>query len=86
MEEESYTTHLIYLAECGVPIEAPYWIEHLQDLYFGAFDEARAREAFARMTDAVRERGPDAKIVERIEGPDGVPASLPWLQAGESWR
>ncbi|MHC4598340.1 MAG: hypothetical protein ACYS47_04985 [Planctomycetota bacterium] len=80
MEEEAYTTHLIYLAECGIPIEAPYWIEHLQDLYFGAFDERRSEGAFERMAAAVRARVPEAKILDRIENPDGVPASLPWLQ------
>jgi hypothetical protein len=81
MEEEAYTKHLIYLAECGVSIEAPYWIEHLQDLYFGAFDERKAREAFDRMSSAVRESVPEARILETIEDPGGVPASLPWLEA-----
>lgn len=81
MEEEAYTRHLIYLAQCRVPIEAPYWIEHLQDLYFGAFDEARAKESFERMSALVRERVPEARILETIENPDGTPASLPWLSA-----
>ncbi|MHC5039953.1 MAG: hypothetical protein ACYTHM_21825 [Planctomycetota bacterium] len=80
MEEEAYTVHLTYLAECGVPIEAPYWVEHLQDLYFGAFNEKRAKEAFARMVEAVRGKVPHAKILDTVEGADGVPASLPWLK------
>jgi hypothetical protein len=82
MEEEAYTAHLVYLAECGVPIEAPWWTEHLVDLYFGAFDPKRAEESFARMTAVVRERVPDARILDRVEGGDGVPASLPWVKPG----
>ncbi|MHC4779950.1 MAG: hypothetical protein ACYTFG_15365 [Planctomycetota bacterium] len=80
MEEEAYTKHLIYLAQCNVPIEAPYWIEHLQDLYFGAFDEKRATEAFERMCEKVRAGVPEAPIHDHILDPEGTPASLPWLE------
>ena len=84
MEEEAYTIHLTYLAQQGIPIEAPHWIGHFQDLYFGAFNERRAREAFDRIAAAIREKVPNARIPETVEHPDGVPSYAPWMDEGES--
>jgi len=66
IEEEGYTVHLTYLAEHGITIEAPYWIEHLERLYFGAFKGKRAGEAFDRIVAAVRQKVPDARIVGQM--------------------
>lgn len=79
IEEEAYTEHLVYLAGCGVALEAPYWIGHFRELYFGAFSETQARATFDRIAAVVRERVPDARISESVENPD-APAYAPWLR------
>lgn len=84
IEEEAYTVHLVYLARCGVVLEAPYWTEHLQQLYFGAFDEERARETFGRIAEAVRREVPDAQIVDRVADAGGIASYTPWLTEAEN--
>ena len=77
IEEEAYTVHLTYLARCGIPVEAPYWMEHFRRLYFGAFNEARARESFDRIAAAVRESVPQARIVYQAAESNGPPPRAP---------
>jgi hypothetical protein len=79
IEEEAYTAHLIHLAGCGLALEAPYWTEHFQQLYFGAFNAAQARAMFERIAAAVRKEFPAARITETAQGDPGGPAYLPWL-------
>jgi len=83
MEEEAYTIHLIYLAEQGIPIEAPYWMGHFRDLYFGAFKGRHARDAFDRIAAAIREKVPNARITESVQESDAVPTYAPWMAEGE---
>jgi len=64
MEEEAYTVHLVYLARCGVRLNAPYWRDLLVRLYFGAFDERRAAEAFERIAATARRQVPGAEVTE----------------------
>ena len=54
IEEEAYTEHLVYLARCGVPLDAPYWRDHLVRLYFGAFNKRRAAETFDRTNSSAK--------------------------------
>jgi len=79
IEEEAYTVHLTYLARCGIPLEAPYWVEHFRQLYFGAFNEEQARAAFERIAAAVRREVPGARITEHVEAREGPPPYVPWL-------
>jgi len=80
IEEEAYTVHLVYLARCGVRLEAPYWCDHLVRLYFGAFNERRAAETFERIAAVVREQVPDAEIVDEMENPGGIASYEPWRE------
>jgi hypothetical protein len=78
VEEEAYTVHLTCLAECGIPLAPLYWMDHFQQLYFGAFNEGQARETFDRIAAVVRERVPNARIEEEAGDSEGPPSCAPW--------
>jgi hypothetical protein len=80
IEEEAYAIHLTYLAQCGIPLEAPYWIGHFQQLYFGAFNERQARETFERIATLVSEKVPNARIAREASDRAEVPSYTPWLR------
>jgi len=79
IEEEAYTVHLVYLTQCGIPLVAPYWIEHFEQLYIGAFNARQARGMFERIATAVLAEVPAARIIEDAAEAADVPCFTPWL-------
>lgn len=79
IEEEAYTVHLAYLARCGVPLAADYWVGRWTRLYFGAFDHAEARAMFGRIVAAIRAQGVNVRVVDNLADAELVRCYAPWL-------